>query len=98
MSVDEILAEYNDILAAMPAAAEAIGAEREAEEARGSRLPAEPEPPKAAEPPRGRSGGRVSRMEEEARDMLQQMRSDSFASAAQMGGNRPGGRARERRG
>ena len=86
MSVDEILAEYNDIFAAIPAAADAIGAQRqaeaakEAEEAAEQAPPVRPEPPKRSEAPVGRSAGRVSRMEEEARDMLQQMRSESFAS------------------
>ena len=86
MSVDEILAEYNDIFAAIPAAADAIGAQRQAEaakkadEAAEQAPPVRPEPPKRSEAPVGRSAGRVSRMEEEARDMLQQMRSESFAS------------------
>ena len=99
MSVDEILAEYNDIFAALPAAAAAIGAERAAEaesvppageEAVGEAVPAAketpreaqkpvPPAPRPAEKPR-RSGGRVSRMEEEAQDFLQQMRSESFGA------------------
>ncbi len=78
MSVDDILAEYNDILAAIPAAADAIGEERKAKPAR----KAEPVSPAAAPAASPRSGGsgRVSRMEEEARDILQQMRGASFSS------------------
>ena len=62
MSVDDILAEYNDILAALPEAAEAVGAQRQAESA----------PPAPAETAQR---GQVSRMQDEARDLLQQMRS-----------------------
>ena len=81
MSVDEILAEYNDIFAALPAAAEAIGAQREAEAAREAETaPEAPKPaPAPAEKPRP-SRGRVSRLEEEAQDFLRQMRSESFGS------------------
>ncbi len=84
MSVDDIIAEYNDIFAAIPAAAEAIGQQRRAEEAREAEpeVPAAPEPPKPvpapAEPPR--AGGRVSRMQAEAQDFLRQMRSESFGA------------------
>ena len=70
MSVDDILAEYNDILAAIPAAADAIGEERKAEP--------KPKAPSSAPSAVPRSG-RVSRMEDEARDILQQMREDSFS-------------------
>ena len=90
MSVDEILAEYNDIFAALPAAAEAIGAERDAEAARKARparaseAPEKPRPapqpaPPLAEKPRS-DRGKVSRMEEEAQDFLRQMRSESFGA------------------
>ena len=83
MSVDDILAEYNDILAAIPAAADAIGQERKEEPARR----AEPVSPAAPPASSRRSGGsgRVSRMEEEARDILQQMRGDSFTSRSEGG-------------
>ena len=88
MSVDDILAEYNDILAAIPAAAEAIGAQRQAEEA-------QPVPPaeKAPVPPpsRPRPDGRVSRMEAEAQDFLRQMRSESFGAAGKDEQPRQGG-------
>ena len=70
MSVDDILAEYNDILAAIPAAADAIGEERKAEPV--------PKAPSSAASAAPRSS-RVSRMEDEARDILQQMREDSFS-------------------
>ena len=71
MSVDDILAEYNDILAALPAAADAIGAERAAR----AEAEAQPDPAPAPAPaPRGN----VSRMEAEARDLLAQMRSGSL--------------------
>lgn len=79
MSVDDIIAEYNDILAAIPAAADAIGAER-------SRDASQPEGPSPEEKPSipaesaKSAGGRVSRMEEEARGILQQMRGDSFSA------------------
>ena len=76
MSVDDILAEYNDILAAIPAAAEAIGSQRQAEEAAQPAEPAEQTP--APPPSRPRPDGRVSRMEAEAQDFLRQMRSESF--------------------
>ncbi len=86
MSVDDILAEYNDILAAIPAAADAIGEERKAEPARRK----EPVSPAAPPSPRSGEGGRVSRMEEEARGILQQMRGDSFSSRSE-GGKPQGG-------
>ena len=93
MSVDDILAEYNDILAAIPAAAEVIGEERKAEPARR----AEPASPAAAPSPSPRSGkgGRVSRMEEEARDILQQMRGDSFSSHSEDSRSQSGLRRRQ---
>ena len=80
MSVDDFLAEYNDILAAIPAAADVIGEERKAEPARR----AEPVSAAAAPSPSPKAGrgGKVSRMEEEARDILQQMRGESFSSHA----------------
>ncbi len=87
MSVDDILAEYNDILAAIPAAADAIGEERKAEPARRAAA-ASPAAPSAS--PRAGGSGRVSRMEEEARDILQQMRGDSFSSRGE-GGKPQGG-------
>ncbi len=80
MSVDDILAEYNDIFAALPEAASAIGEARRAESAEQEAPPAEPAPPAPARPAEARPGGRVSRMEEEARDFLRQMRSESFGS------------------
>ena len=89
MSVDDILAEYNDILAAIPAAAEAIGAQRQAEEAA---QPAEPAKQAPAPPPsRSRPDGRVSRMQAEAQDFLQQMRSESFGSSGKDEQPRQGG-------
>ena len=84
MSVDDILAEYNDIFAALPAAASAIGAERAAEAAAAeTEAPAAaPEaPPAAAKPAAPR--GNVSRMEAEAQDLLRQMRSGSLRSESQ---------------
>lgn len=74
MSVDDILAEYNDIFAALPAAAAAIGAERDAEAA-------EAPPALPAETP-GAPKGNVSRMEAEARGILEQMRSGSLTAPA----------------
>ena len=78
MSVDEILAEYNDIFAAIPAAASAIGAEREAEADKGAEPPVRKESAVPAPPAPARRGGKVSRMEEEARGILEQMRSESL--------------------
>ena len=78
MSVDDILAEYNDILAAIPAAADAIGAEKQTEEVQPPKAEAPlPAPPPAKTQPKGR----VSRMEEEAQDFLRQMRSESFGAS-----------------
>ncbi len=73
MSVDEILAEYNDIFAALPAAASAIGAERAAESKAAAAAPV-PEP-EAAPAPRSK----VSRMEEEARSYIRKMKDADFA-------------------
>ncbi|MBR3237848.1 MAG: hypothetical protein IKF99_05360 [Oscillospiraceae bacterium] len=111
MSVDEILAEYNDIFAALPAAASAIGEERLEEAAAGlagekAAEPAENKAPKkreAASPPSPpapakkapSSGGRVSRMEEEAQDFLRQMRSESFGARREE--QRPQGGLRRQR-
>ena len=84
MSVDEILAEYNDIFAALPAAASAIGAERAAEDAAAeTEAPAAaPEAPPAAVKPAAPRGN-VSRMEAEAQDLLRQMRSGSLRSESE---------------
>lgn len=92
MSVDDIIAEYNDILAAIPAAADVIGEERRAEPTRRA-TPVSPAAPSSPAPKSGR-GGRVSRMEEEARDILQQMRGESFSSHSE--GSRSQGGLRRR--
>ena len=59
MSVDDILAEYNDILSAMPAAVSSAASA-----------------PVSAAP---KGSGSVSRMEQEARSFIDQMKSEDFA-------------------